>query len=108
MDTKAKKKIDVSGKLETIRNHMPTVYCMINERAGKYGNQVFADVRAGLRGEADKFYAFEGLYVVGTRFSNPAIHDDVLKVAPDAKAGAFWFDPLQCSAGACAAAAGAV
>ena len=79
MDTSEKQTavVNVKALTETIRRHMPMVYSMISERAAAIGNQAYADVRAGLRGEPSRFYAFEGGRVVGTPFQRPDVTDAV-------------------------------
>ncbi len=59
---------DVGDKLELIKSQMPETYAGIRHRAGELGNDVYALVRRGLRGEPNCFYAAEGGHVVGTPF----------------------------------------
>jgi hypothetical protein len=61
--------VDVKAKIEEIRRFMPETYKAIQDRAKVSGNNVYAYVRRGLRGEADCFYAIEGGRVVGTPFA---------------------------------------
>lgn len=76
MDTRTAK-IDVTSKIEEIKQHMPETYKSIQLKAQAKGNVAFELVRRGLRGEANTFYAFEGGRVVGTPFTDAAINKDV-------------------------------
>ena len=73
----AAEKADVSALINTIKHHMPTVYDMITRKADEIGKEAYVHVRAGLRGEANRFYAFEGGHVVGTPFNMTTISADV-------------------------------
>jgi hypothetical protein len=81
MDTQSaapeKTAIDVRPMIEAIKRDMPSVYDMIQCKAKEIGNEAFAHVRAGLRGEVNRFYAFERGRVVGTPFACPEISDTV-------------------------------
>ena len=68
---------DVSGLIDTIKRNMPETYSLIKLKAEAVGNDAYADVRAGLRGEANRFYAFEAGHIVGTRFDCPEITRDI-------------------------------
>ena len=68
MDTK-EKKIDVSDKITDIKRFMPETYKAIQAKAAIIGNLAYEQVRRGLRGEANCFYAFEGGRVVGTPYT---------------------------------------
>jgi hypothetical protein len=76
MDTKAAN-VDVTAKIEEIKQYMPETYKSIKAKAGSAGNVAFELVRRGLRGEVNCFYAFEGGRVVGTPFNLPAITSDL-------------------------------
>lgn len=67
----------VAQGLHTIKAHMPLVYGAIQDKAAEIGNEAFALVRKGLRGEPNAFYAFERGYVVGTPFSAGELTKDV-------------------------------
>lgn len=58
----------VDQRLQVIKSRMPNVRQAIEDRAALIGNEAFALVRRGLRGEPGCFYAMEGGYVVGTPF----------------------------------------
>ena len=58
----------VDQRLQVIKSRMPNVRQAIEDRAALIGNEAFALVRRGLRGEPGCFYALEGGYVVGTPF----------------------------------------
>ncbi len=77
MDTQPPAKVDVSGKIEEIRRHMPQVYECIQEKARQIGNGAYELVRRGLRGERGCFYAFEAGRVVGTPFHGHPIMKEV-------------------------------
>lgn len=68
MDTRAAE-VDVSALIQEIKSHMPLTYSTIRRKAGEVGNEAYALVRRGLRGEANCFYAFERGRVVGTPFA---------------------------------------
>jgi len=70
-------KADVTALINTIKRNMPEVYAMIKAKAVDIGNDAFAHVRAGLRGEANRFYAFERGHVVGTPFAMPMITAEI-------------------------------
>lgn len=101
MDTKDFE--SVQKKIDLIKRQMPTVYESITARAKELGNDVYADVRAGLRGEVNKFYAFEAGHVVGTPFTDAGVMTDIVRyaVAFDGKAVTFWGVPKPTSASAC-------
>lgn len=60
----------VDQRLQVIKSRMPNVRQAIEDRAVLIGNEAFALVRRGLRGEPGCFYALEGGYVVGTPFGD--------------------------------------
>jgi hypothetical protein len=76
MDTRTAKE-DVSAKIEDIKRFMPETYAAIQQRAYEIGNDAYVQVRKGLRGEPNCFYAFERGRVVGTPFSISNIMDVV-------------------------------
>lgn len=78
MDTKEIKP-DVSGKINDIKRHMPETYKSIQAKAAVIGNLAYEQVRRGLRGEANCFYALEGGRVVGTPYTLPDIQAEVAK-----------------------------
>lgn len=65
---------------QQIKAHMPETYKAIQEKASQVGNVAFGFVRAGLRGEPNKFYAVERGHVVGTPFDLPGVADEVARV----------------------------
>lgn len=79
MDTKAAK-VDVTGKIEEIKQHMPETYKAIKVKSTEIGNLAFELVRRGLRGEVNCFYAFEGGRVVGTPFAAGPLPDQVARL----------------------------
>lgn len=60
--------MDVSDKINEIKQHMPGVYASIQRKAAHIGDDAYKLVRRGLRGEPRCFYAMEGGRVVGTPF----------------------------------------
>ena len=60
---------NVDQQIAAIKQHMPAVYAAIKSKAEAVGNDAYALVRRGLRGEANCFYAFERGRVVGTPFT---------------------------------------
>lgn len=69
--------VDVAALIDTIKQHMPEVYDMIKRKAAAAGNDAYADVRAGLRGEINRFWAFEGGRIVGTEFNCPRVKAEI-------------------------------
>lgn len=67
----------VEQQIADIKAHMPETYKAIQAKAKAIGNEAFALVRRGLRGEANCFYAFEAGYVVGTPFTLVEVARDV-------------------------------
>ncbi|MDB5848571.1 MAG: hypothetical protein JWP29_2323 [Rhodoferax sp.] len=70
-------KEQVALLIEKIKRSMPNVHRAIQAKAAKVGNEAYALVRRGLRGEANCFYAFEAGQVVGTPFSVTDVMDVV-------------------------------
>jgi len=58
----------VAQRLAIIKQHMPHVLACIEDRAQHIGNEAYALVRRGLRGEPGCFYAMEAGHVVGAPF----------------------------------------
>lgn len=67
MDTRSNAEIE--QLVGEIRAYMPETYASIKAKAESIGNQAFALVRAGLRGEPNKFWAMEKGRVMGTPFN---------------------------------------
>lgn len=61
--------VNVQTRVQLIQQQMPQTYKAIQDKAGEIGNDAYALVRRGLRGEANCFYAMEAGHVVGTPFS---------------------------------------
>lgn len=72
--------VDVQKRLAEIQAHMPETYRAIKDKAALIGNQAYAHVRAGVRGEANRFYAIEGGRVIGTPFNLPNVHEELARV----------------------------
>jgi len=72
MDTRTAEKpgqqVDVQARAQQIKAQMPETYKAIVGKAGEIGNEAYALVRRGLRGEPNCFYAMERGHVVGTPF----------------------------------------
>ena len=68
---------EVERGVALIKAHMPETYKAIQARATEIGNDVFKGVRAGLRGEPNRFWAMEGGHVVGTPFNQRDITDEL-------------------------------
>ena len=80
MDTTATtqgQQVDVGARVAEIRAHMPETYKAIQARAAEQGNEAYALVRRGLRGEPNCFYAMERGWVMGTPFNLPGLMGDV-------------------------------
>lgn len=60
--------VDVKARTDEIRQHMPETYRAIKAKAEEIGDDAYRLVRAGIRGEANRFYAIERGWVVGTPF----------------------------------------
>ena len=73
-------KMDVTGKIEEIKQFMPETYKSIRAKSAEIGNVAFELVRKGLRGEANCFYAFEAGRVVGTPFATGPLPDSVARL----------------------------
>ena len=100
MDTAAKSEVEVEAAIGLIKSKMPTVYDMILVKAKEIGNDAYAHVRAGLRGEVNRFYAFENGHVVGTKFNCPQITSDIALFVVEfgVSACVIWALPVQAPA----------
>lgn len=79
MDTRTPQggKLDVTAKIDQIKNHMPKTYADIKARSEVFGNAPYEFVRRGLRGEANCFWACEDGWVVGTPFTLVEVARDI-------------------------------
>ena len=80
MDTfkkQAGSKAKIEAGLLLIKDCMPNVYGSIKDKADAVGNEAYALVRKGLRGEPNCFYGFENGHVVGTPFTKTTIMPDI-------------------------------
>jgi len=75
MDTRNRS--EVEQLVGEIRAYMPETYAAIQAKAQEIGKEAYALVRAGLRGEPNRFWAMEKGRVMGTPFSMPEIAADV-------------------------------
>lgn len=72
--------MDEQEQINMIKTRMPSLYKEIQKKAAEKGNQAYALVRKGLRGEPNCFYGFERGHVVGTPFNIPSLHADIAKL----------------------------
>lgn len=73
----ARSKTEVERLVGEIKAYMPETYKSIQAKASELGKEAFALVRAGLRGEPNKFWAMEAGRVMGTPFSMREINAEV-------------------------------
>jgi hypothetical protein len=69
----------VEQHIADIKDHMPETYKMIQAKAKEIGKRAFGLVRAGLKGEPNRFWAMEAGYVKGTQFNTLGMQDEVTK-----------------------------
>jgi len=69
--------MNTSEKIALIKTSMPETYQAIQDKAKVIGNDAFALVKRGLRGEPNCFWAMEAGNVVGTPFNHTEISRDV-------------------------------
>ena len=62
--------LTVEEQIQLIKSHMPETYQSIKARAAAHGNGVYAEVRQGLAGKPNVFYAMEAGHVMGTPFND--------------------------------------
>lgn len=83
MDTRTAEKpgqqVDVQARVQLIKAQMPETYAAIVAKAGEIGNEAYALVRRGLRGEPNCFYAMERGHVVGAPFNLPDVQADMAR-----------------------------
>ena len=72
--------VDVGARIDEIRNEMPETYAAIKRKADQIGNLAYQLVRAGIRGQANSFYAIERGFVVGTPFDLPNVEPELARV----------------------------
>lgn len=75
MDTRSA--AEVEADIADIKAYMPETYKAIQAWAGEIGKLAYAMVRAGLRGEPNRFWAMERGRVMGTPFNLVEITADV-------------------------------
>ena len=71
--------VDVKAKLAEIRQYMPETYRAIQAKAVEAGNDAYAYVRRGVRGEPNCFYAIEAGRVVGAPFAVSGVDAELAK-----------------------------
>lgn len=78
MDTRSPAEIEaeVQRHIAEIKAHMPETYKSILAKADEIGRQAFALVRAGLRGEPNRFWSMERGWVKGAPFNAPEIQEE--------------------------------
>jgi hypothetical protein len=69
--------MNIPEKIALIKTRMPETYQAIQDKAKVIGNDAFALVKRGLRGEPNCFWAMEAGNVVGTPFNHTEISRDV-------------------------------
>lgn len=77
MDTRSRD--EVEQLVSEIKSYMPETYASIQARAAEVGKEAYAMVRAGLRGEPNKFWAMEKGRVMGTPFTLQDITSEVAR-----------------------------
>lgn len=70
-------KSEVERLIGEIKAHMPETYKAIQAKAVEIGNQAYVLVRAGLRGEPNRFWAMEAGHVMGTPFNLLDMQEEV-------------------------------
>jgi hypothetical protein len=70
-------KEQVEAEIELIKQRMPETYQAIQSRAQSHGRSVYAQVRQGIAGQPNTFYAIEAGHVVGTPFDKPEVTDPI-------------------------------
>lgn len=76
----SQQKAEEDRQLKQIRDRMPKVYEAIKAKAGELGNEAYALVRRGVRGEPRCFYACENGLKAGTYWET-AVPTDVAELA---------------------------
>ena len=78
MDSRSKTDIEaeVQRHIAEIKAHMPETYKSILVKADEIGRQAFVIVRAGLRGEPNRFWSMERGWVKGTPFNTLGIQEE--------------------------------
>lgn len=68
---------EIEAQIADIKVHMPETYKTIQAKAAEIGKQAYALVRAGLRGEPNRFWAMERGRVMGTPFNLMGMQEEV-------------------------------
>ena len=71
--------MNIQEKIELIKTAMPETYKAIGDKAHLIGNDAYALVKRGLRGEPNCFWAMERGHVVGTVFYHSPITDYIAR-----------------------------
>lgn len=69
--------MNTQDQIQIIKTKMPETYKAIQIKAGQVGNEAYALVKRGLRGEANCFWAMEAGHVVGTPFNMPDLNREM-------------------------------
>lgn len=79
MDTRTAEQVnaEINQHIAEIKAHMPETYKAIQAKAAEIGKDAFGLVRAGLRGERNRFWAMERGWVKGTTFNVLGIQEEV-------------------------------
>lgn len=95
MDTRTVSPVDIDAQIVLIKGSMPQTYAAIKAKAEQIGGEAYRLVRAGLRGEPCRFYAFECGRVVGTPFAGHPIEADVAQAMVQFGCGfcVVWAEP---------------
>lgn len=75
----SQQKAEEDRQIKMIRDRMPKVYTAIKDKAAELGNDAYALVRRGIRGEPGCFYATENGFKVGAYWS-VAVPTDVAEL----------------------------
>ena len=105
MDRQAKRsEQEVATKVAEIKANMPETYKAIQDKAKVQGNEAYAQVRRGLRGEPNCFFAIERGWKMGTPFNITDIQADVAlrMVQFGVDYAMVWMEPVAPAVGAAA------
>ena len=69
--------MSIQDQIQTIKTQMPETYKAIQAKAAAVGNEAYALVKRGLRGEPNCFWSMEAGWVMGTPFDQLEISRDI-------------------------------
>lgn len=86
----------VDEQIAIIKAKMPETYASILAKSEKVGRLAFSQVRRGLSGKPNCFYAFESGHVVGTPFNLTDVMQTTAyyMVAFGLKSAVIWWDQV--------------